>query len=136
MRKIFSFGKENLGGELVPAPFDEKNMTTDFFTQFLFDGNAVVSPKYSEDIVGFISLNDDMPYACNAVLSLASNFVRYDFFGINHLVGMEIDKLCKEIEEYFKDDDNLEVELICTELKNSVLPIYATDPCLFFYRRG
>ena len=47
MIKRFSFGKDNFGGEKVPEPFDEKNMTTDFLTEFLFDGNAVVSPMYS-----------------------------------------------------------------------------------------
>ena len=62
MIKTFSFGKENLGGEKIPAPFDEKNMSTAFLTEFLFDGNAVVSSMYSEDIVGFIYLNGE-PYA-------------------------------------------------------------------------
>ena len=135
MIKTFSFGKENLGGEKIPAPFDEKNMTTDFLTEFLFDGNAVVSPMYSEDIVGFIYLNGE-PYACKAVLSLANNFVRYNFLEKDCLVSKDIDILCKMIEEYFMDDDNLEIELVCTELKEGVHPIYATDPCLFFYRRG
>ena len=135
MIKTFSFGKENLGGEKIPAPFDEKNMTTDFLTEFLFDGNAVVSPMYSEDIVGFICLNGEA-YACNAVLSVVDNYVRYNFFTKDHLTSKDIDKLCKMIEEYFMDDDNLEIELICTELNDSDHPIYATDACLFFYRRG
>lgn len=135
MIKTFSFGKENLGGEKIPAPFDEKNMTTDFLTEFLFDGNAVVSPMYSEDIVGFIYLNGE-PYACKAILSLVSNFVRYNFLEKDYLTNKDIDKLCKMIEEYFIDDDNLEIELICTELNDSVHPIYAANPCLFFYRRG
>ena len=135
MIKTFSFGKENLGGEKIPAPFDEKNMTTDFLTEFLFDGNAVVSPMYSEDIVGFIYLNGE-PYACKAILSLVSNFVRYNFFEKDYLTNKDIDKLCKMIEEYFTDDDNLEIVLVCTELKEGVNPIYTTDPCLFFYRRG
>lgn len=135
MIKTFSFGKENLGGEKIPAPFDEKNMTTDFLTEFLFDGNAVYSPMYSEDILGFIYLNGE-PYACKAVLSLASNFVRYKFLEKDYLVSKDIDILCKMIEEYFMDDDNLEVELVCNEFKDGVNPIYAADPCIFFYRRG
>lgn len=135
MIKKFSFGKENLGGYKIPAPFDEKNMTTDFLTEFLFDGNAVVSPMYSEDIVGFIYLNGEA-YACNAVLSVVDNYVRYNFFTNDYLTSKDIDKLCKMIEDYFMDDDNLEIELICTELNDSGHPIYATDPCLFFYRRG
>lgn len=135
MIKTFSFGKENLGGEKIPAPFDEKNMTTDFLTEFLFDGNAVVSSMYSEDIVGFIYLNGE-PYACNAVLSVVDNYVRYNFFTNNFLTSKDIDRLCKMIEEYFVDDDNLEVELVCNEFKDGVNPIYATDPCLLFYRRG
>lgn len=135
MIKTFSFGKENLGGEKIPAPFDEKNMTTDFLTEFLFDGNAVVSPMYSEDILGFIYLNGEA-YACKAVLSLASNFVRYNFLEKYYLTSRDIGRLCKMIEEYFMDDDNLEVELVCTELNDRLLPTYATDPCLFFYRRG
>ena len=135
MIKTFSFGKENLDGEKIPAPFDEKNMTTDFLTEFLFDGNAVVSPMYSEYIVGFIYLNSE-PYACKAVLSLASNFVRYNFLEKYYLTSKDINRLCKMIEEYFMDDNNLEVELVCTELYDRILPTYATDPCLFFYRRG
>ena len=135
MTKTFSFGKENLGGEKIPALFDEKNMTTDFLTEFLFNGNAVVYPMYSEDIVGFISLSGE-PYVCKASLSLVSNFVRYNFFEKDYLVSKDIDRLSKMIKDYFMDDDNLEVELICTELKEGVYPIYATDPCLLFYRRG
>ena len=135
MIKTFSFGKENLGGEKIPAPFDEKNMTTDFLTDFLFDRNAVFSPMCSEEIVGFISLNDE-PYACKATLSVVSNFVRYNFLTNNYLVSEDINKLCKMIEEYFMDDDNLEVKLVCTELKYCINPIYATDLCIFFYRRG
>ena len=136
MIKTFSFGKENLGGEKIPAPFDEKNMTTDFLTEFLFDGNAVYSPMYSEDILGFIYLNGE-PYACKAFLSLASNnCVRYNFLEKNYLVSKDIDRLCKMIEEYFMDDDNLEIELVCNEFKDGVNSIYAADPCIFFYRRG
>ena len=135
MIKTFSFGKENLGGEKIPAPFDEKNMTTDFLTDFLFDGNAVFSPVDSEEIVGFISLNGE-PYACKAVLSLASNFVRYKFLEKDYLVSKDIDRLCKMIEEYFMDDDNLEVKLVCNEFKDGVNPIYVANPCIFFYRRG
>lgn len=136
MKKKFSFGKDNLGGEIIPAPFDEKNMTTDFLTDFLFEGNAVVYSKYSEDIVGFISLNNDEPYPCHLVCSCASNYVRYNFIGVNYLDQKDIDNLILMIEEYFKDDDNLEVELVATTIESRLYPRYSTDPCLFFYRRG
>lgn len=134
MQKVFKFGKAKSSGKHIPATFDETNLSIDFLTDFLFEGNAVASPKHSGEVVGFIDLGGDEPYACHLNCSCISNFVRYTFMGFNYLEQRDIDKICERIEEYFKDDENLEVYFVYTKLASFHHNRYATDPCLFFYR--
>lgn len=138
MVRKFRFGKENWNGTPIPAVFDEKNLTTDWLTEFLFEGNAIVNPEYSDEILGFVRLSTNrelMP--CKLTYSRISNYLRYDFLCIQTLRIFDVDIICEKISQYFADSDYLDIELSVhtIDFESDGEHVYDTSIVLDFYHR-
>lgn len=138
MVRKFRFGKENLNGTLIPAVFDEKNLTTDWLTDFLFDGNAIVNPEYSDEILGFVRLSPNSEFIpCKLTYSRISNYLRYDFLCVRSLRFFDVDIICEKISQYFADSDYLDIELSvhAIDFESDGEHVYDTNIVLCFYHR-
>lgn len=137
MVRKFRFGEENLNGTPISAVFDEKNLTTDWLTDFLFDGNAIVNPEYSDEILGFVRLSPNREFIpCKLIYSHISNYLRYDFLCIRSLRFFDVDIICEIISQYFADSEYLDIDLIYTsDSESDGECVCDAGVILYFYHR-
>lgn len=137
MIRKFRFGEENLNGTPILAVFDEKNLTTDWLTDFLFDGNAVVNSEYSEEVLGFVRLNQNCPpRPCLLSYSRVDSYLRYDFPYSPPFSVFEINEICEKISQYFADSEYLDIDLIYTsDSESDGECAYDAGIILYFYHR-
>lgn len=111
MKKTIVCGPSCPDGKLVACPFDEKNLTTDWIEDFLFEGN-VSKETYGLRMCGYINLSDD-DMLCE--VEYCGNCVIYRFPGYNFIYRADIEKFSKALEEFLREDDNLTVKVCAIE---------------------
>lgn len=109
-------GADNLEGKLVPAPLDEKNLTTDWLDDFLFAYNRAKSRD--DRICGYIDLEDE-DMLCE--VSYCDNCVTYDFPGYNYISKDDMNEFAKKLANYFYECENLTIKATCEQKDKDTL---------------
>lgn len=118
MKKTIVLGHDCPDGKLEACPFDEKNLTTDWIEDFLFEGN-VSKENYGSRLCGYINLSDD-DMLCE--VEHDGNCLTYRFPGYNFIDRADIEKFSKALEEYLGDCDNLTIEVFAIEDRGDFNP--------------
>lgn len=111
MEKTLVFGKENLNGKLERKVFNEKDLTTDWLEEFLFDNNVAKHPDF-EELIGYAKMFEGLGSAIKATWHHKGNWVQYDFFENNWIDDDDITMFTFALTEFFKENE-LTVILKC-----------------------
>lgn len=120
MRHTIVLGHDCPDGKLVACPFDEKNLTTDWIDDFLFDGDCA-RPRYESRRCGYVDLEDE-DMLCE--VEWCDNCLTYHFPNYNYLSDVDVSLFIKKLKTYLEDCDNLTIEVFAQMEEKNIIRVY------------
>lgn len=111
MEKIITCGLSCPDGMLYACPLDEKNLTTDWIEEFLFDC-ACIRSSYNSKICGYVNFgHEDM--LCEVEYNENGLIYRFPFYTL--LTKNEVNVFATRLEKFLEDCDNMTVSVLAED---------------------